>query len=409
MNKYRKFAIGFIAFELLIVVVMNLYIGRKINHDTAYYYRVDISRIEDALKEGKNIDEIDLQSYQYVVSVHPYETNEENKYRNQYVVKEINGQLLCFEYINQDNSKEVFLFNIFAALLIGVNVILMVYLDRKMISPFNRINHLTAELAKGNLSVPIAQEKSKYFGRFLWGMDMLRETLEGDKRREMELLKEKKTLVLSLSHDIKTPLSAIDLYTKALRTNLYESEEERASAYEGIEKNIEEIKKYVKEIAEASREDFLVLDVNNSDIYIGEILNSLREYYEEKMKRLHIEFTMASAENCLVHGDYDRVIEVLQNIIENAIKYGDGKWVNISIDEEEDCKLICVTNSGCTLTPDELPNIFDSFYRGRNSDRQEGSGLGLYICKQLMRRMDGDVFAKIKDETFSATVVIRKC
>ena len=79
----------------------------------------------------------------------------------------------------------------------------------------------------GNLSVPVKAEKSKFFGRFLWGMDMLREKLESDKIRELELEKEKKTLVLSLSHDIRTPLSAIDLYTKALATNLYDKEEER--------------------------------------------------------------------------------------------------------------------------------------------------------------------------------------
>ena len=82
---------------------------------------------------------------------------------------------------------------------------------------------LTEELAKGNLSVPVKAEKSKFLGRFLWGMDMLRETLESNKEKELALQKEKKTLVLSLTHDIRTPLSAIRLYAKALaRGSLYD-------------------------------------------------------------------------------------------------------------------------------------------------------------------------------------------
>lgn len=79
----------------------------------------------------------------------------------------------------------------------------------------------TGELAKGNLSVPIKAEKSKFLGRFLWGMDMLRETLEGNKEKELALQKEKKTLILSLTHDIRTPLSAIRLYAKALAEEIY--------------------------------------------------------------------------------------------------------------------------------------------------------------------------------------------
>ena len=55
-----------------------------------------------------------------------------------------------------------------------------------------------------------------------------------------------------------------------------------------------------------------------------------------------------------------------------------------------------------------MPNIFDSFYRGSNSHGVRGNGLGLYICKTLMCKMDGEVFAQIRDENFRVTVVLRK-
>lgn len=88
----------------------------------------------------------------------------------------------------------------------------------------------------------------------------------------------------------------------------------------------------------------------------------------------------------MLKGDADRLIEVLQNLLENAIKYGDGKCISIDFSEEEDCRLITVRNSGCSLKQEELINLFDSFYRGSNVGSADGSGLGLYISRQLMQK-----------------------
>ena len=78
------------------------------------------------------------------------------------------------------------------------------------------------------------------------------------------------------------------------------------------------------------------------------------------------------------------------------------------MEEEEDCKLIHILNSGCSLKKEGLPNLFDSFYRGSNSTNVKGSGLGLYICKTLMRKMDGEIYAEMNEDVFGVTVVVRK-
>ena len=123
---------------------------------------------------------------------------------------------------------------------------------------------------------------------------------------------------------------------------------------------------------------------------------------------IHTEFQVDEFSECLVKGDKNRMAEVLQNVMENAIKYGDGRRIHISFGEEEDCKLIEIENSGCGLKKEELPNLFDSFYRGSNSTGIKGSGLGLYICKTLMRKMDGEIFAGMHEDVFFFSFVIRK-
>ena len=126
------------------------------------------------------------------------------------------------------------------------------------------------------------------------------------------------------------------------------------------------------------------------------------------LNRTSSDEVMEGMTDCLVKGDKERVIEVLQNIMENAIKYGDGRQITIAFSEEEDCRLVSVVNTGSSIPESELVHVFDSFYRGSNADHVKGSGLGLYICRGLMHRMDGEVFAEQHEDGFLVTVVIRK-
>ncbi|MBR6255464.1 MAG: HAMP domain-containing histidine kinase [Clostridiales bacterium] len=290
-----------------------------------------------------------------------------------------------------------------------ITIVILVYVAKKILRPFNAMSKLSVDLARGNLSAPVNEEKSKFFGKFLWGINMLRDNLETNKERELELQKDKKTLILSLSHDIKTPLSAIKLYARALDEGIYDTEEKRKEAIDGIAHNASEIEKYVADIVTASKEDFLNLEVTMSEVYLKEIMDRIKVLYDEKFASLRTDFTISEYTNVLLSADRDRLEEVLQNLLENAIKYGDGKWVRISFSDEEDCRLITVTNSGCTVKEDEIPHLFESFYRGSNSEKAPGSGLGLYIARSLMRMMNGDIFAaKESAGDFSVTVVVKK-
>lgn len=69
---------------------------------------------------------------------------------------------------------------------------------------------------------------------------------------------------------------------------------------------------------------------------------------------------------------------------------------------------IAIKNGGCTLGKDDLPHIFESFWRGANAESIHGSGLGLYICRQLMRRMNGEIFAEINDDIITVTAVFAR-
>lgn len=238
-------------------------------------------------------------------------------------------------------------------------------------------------------------------------MDLLREKLEQQKISELQLQKEKKTLLLSMSHDIKTPLAVIELYAKALEKDLYKDEQKKKEVAVGITHKCNEIKKYVNDIIKTSSNDFLNLEVQNGEFYLSDMMNEINRFYNDKLDLLKIDFSIDKYSNCMLKGDIDRGIEVLQNVMENAVKYGDGHNISISFENEEDCLIVSITNSGCTLSENELPHIFDSFWRGSNVGSNSGSGLGLYICRQLMRKMDGDIFASCADGVMIISSVFR--
>ena len=367
-------------------------------------YRVDINRIEQALNAGETVDAKDYKSVIRIVHYDDtYQTN------NDYAVINANGELYSIEYkVSSNDDTAIIFMNAGLGLMLLLTAGVLIYVDLKVLKPFNKLSNYSTELAKGNLTSPMKEEKNKNFGKFVWGMDMLRETLETNKKNELKLQKDKKTLILSISHDIKTPLSAIKLYSKALKEGIYETPEKRNDALNGIDKNVKEIEKHVSDIVNASREDFLNLTVENKELYLSDLINKIEILYKEKFAHLHTLFEIAPYDNCLIKGDANRLEEVLQNILENAIKYGDGRYVKMHIDEEEDYKLIYITNSGSSINEEELPHIFDSFYRGSNAENKDGSGLGLYICKSLMRMMGGDIFAKIENNEFNVVTVIKK-
>lgn len=406
MNKKIITLLGWVACGFIILAVVANFVLKNIKAGEDNFYKVELSRVERELKEqGK----VDLSNYDFIINVTSGQTIDELiDCDNEYKIVDINDLLYRIDYVKEIQVRDVRpIVNIIILLCFILVCAIIIILNNGILKPFKRFEELPKELAKGNLVVPIKENKNRYFGNFLWGMDLLREKLEDDRRRELELVKEKKMVLLSLSHDIKTPLSAIKLYSKALSRNLYNDEEKNKMIAVNIDEKVSEIEKFISEIVNASNDDFIDFEINNSEFYVKDVLNHLDEYYSEKMKLSQIDFSIDEYSNSLVFGDKERIIEVLQNIIENAIKYGDGKYINVHTERVDNEYHFVVSNSGCELPRDELIHIFDSFFRGSNSKKQEGSGLGLYICRKLVHLMEGEIFADIKDDLILVNIVMK--
>ena len=409
MKAWKKILTAVTLLVIVIFIAANFSLHYLKSSKNGRPYRVEINRIMLQIEEH-GLESIDLSLYKYVYHIEKFSDSFYDS-DSDYSIRIIDGTLYRFDYITNNNFGNI-------PVIITVNIILTImtlavflvlfYIRKKILRPFERLINVPYELSKGNLTSPLKENKSRFFGKFFWGIDLLRENIEQQKQRELELQKEKKTLLLSLSHDINTPLSAIKLYSKALSKNLYSDTEKQREIAENINKNADEIESYITQIITASKEDFLSLDVTNTEFYLSDLIQSITVYYKEKLALIKMEFVVGEYKNCLLFGDLNRSVEVLQNIVENALKYGDGKRVELLFPEEESGVLITVKNGGCTLDQAELPHIFESFWRGANSKNSRGSGLGLYICRQLIHKMNGEIFAEIDGEVIAVTVVFNR-
>lgn len=405
MKSFIKYSVVIIIIlSLLFVFTISIYFTRQ-STASGKPYRVEAERIALKLRNGEAYD---LSDYKYIkkVEIQNGSFSEENR---DYLIKDIGGVLYRFDYEFQpekNNGITIFAISYSAVMLTLAAGMLWVYF--RMIRPFEKLRKYPKELAKGNLTIPLKQRKNGFYTELIWGLDLLREKLEKQKAAELEMKKRSKTMVLSLSHDIKTPLSVIELYSKALEKGLYKDEEKKKSIAVNINAKCEEIRGYVDGIVRTETEDFVDLEVKNGEFYLDELVRDISSIYKDKLELLKTDLHIENHSDCLLSGDRDRAEEIIQNLIENAVKYGDGKNITISFSSEEGCRLIHVENTGCTLPENELPHIFESFWRGSNAAQETGSGLGLYICRSLIRKMNGEIFAEIKNGSMTVSVVFRQ-
>lgn len=414
MRGYARLAAVLAGVCLLIGVVANLLLAQWAQSESSKAYRVEVNRILAAMEEGQPFSPGD---WRYVTEMQtlPAEAGEEAQ-RSFFAERAEESFVLLHEgtfyrfLYTRSPEKELGalrrVLNVSLVLMLLVALLFGAVVHRRVLHPFQRIHTLPLELARGNLTGALPEQKSRPFGQFIAGLNLLRETLDEHKRRELTLQREKKTLLLSILHDVKTPLGLIKLYARALRDDLYGAERRTEIAVQ-IDEKTNDIQRALDEAIQTSSEDFLHFQVKKEEFYLSDLVDAVVGVYGERMALLRVTFAIEPYTNALLAGDFDRSVEVVQNLLENALKYGDGGSVTLLFDREEDCVLFTVRNSGERLPEAELPHVFETFWRGSNAAEKEGSGLGLSIARTLTAAMGGDIFANNSADGFDVTIVLR--
>ena len=288
---------------------------------------------------------------------------------------------------------------IIATALITLTYGLWIYV--KVIVPFNRISDYPEKISKGELAEKLPAKKGSFFGRYIWGMNMLSDKLENDRKTLSKLNTDHQKFVTTLVHGIKTPAVNIKLMAEAIATGLYDPEgrinEKDAELAVKIEGKADEIERLVAAAVDETNTAIFEYDPDAKAFYRDEIKKFIEEEYSNTFKLARISFEVESEGNPLIASDLSGIRRILRQILDNAIKYGDGKKVTLKMEKREEGHFISVLNSGETLSDTEHPFVFNSLWRGSNSGNVNGSGVGLYEARLIARKLGGDLRMKTGD------------
>lgn len=298
------------------------------------------------------------------------------------------GKLLFSSELRPDEKIQKRLITIIS-FVFGIIILLIVsiylYIHFYILKPFVSMKSFARKVAAGDLDFPIYMKKKNYFGAFTESFDLMRDELKRAKQGEYEANKSKKELVASLSHDVKTPISTIKAICEVLEIKLKDNE--NIDKIRTISSKADTVNQLISNMFDSTLEDLQVLRVNateeNSNI-IGTILAELNTY--ERIK-----FTNEIPQ-CLIYCDSLRTTQVFDNIIGNAYKYSEGD-IFVSYELDKNSLKVIIKDLGNGVSEEELPLLFEKFYRGKNTDKKSGSGLGLYLAKQFMEGMRGSIEA----------------
>lgn len=217
-----------------------------------------------------------------------------------------------------------------------------------------------------------------------------------------ELDKLKSEFVANVSHELKTPLTAIKGYSELLLTQIVE--EERSKNYlKIINQEAERLTKLINDLLDISRLEAGRMEIKREIVDIKNIIKERALFFQSQTTKHSFIFSFP-AYPVLISGDQDRLTQVFHNLIDNAVKYS-PKGGNISLSIQDNLKsvIIEVSDQGEGISPEHLPYIFDRFYRADSSliKRKSGTGLGLSIVKSIVEAHKGkiSVYSKVGEGT----------
>ncbi|MDW8460724.1 MAG: ATP-binding protein [Cytophagales bacterium] len=220
------------------------------------------------------------------------------------------------------------------------------------------------------------------------------------KQQEIEQLKKleayRREFLADVSHELKTPIFAAQGFIHTLIDGAMEDPEVRDIFLQKAARSLDSLTRLIEDLLTVSKMEagIIKMDYTNFDMYW--LTTQVIERLEEKARQKNITLSILRNENetYYVHADIQRIMQVMLNLVSNAIKYGiENGWVKISLQKKEDKVEVQVEDNGLGIPEEHLDRIFERFYRVEKSRSKDkgGSGLGLAIVKHILQAHQSEI------------------
>lgn len=284
-------------------------------------------------------------------------------------------------------------------ILISVALVVGLWVYRSIAVPLVKLKKATQNIKEGNLDFVLDVEGKDEFSEFCQDFEEMRRRLKESTEEKSLIEKENRELISNISHDLKTPITAVKGYVEGIMDGVADTPEKMDRYVRTIYNKTNEMDHLINELTFYSK-----IDTNRIPYTFNKL--NVEDYFEDCSEEVGLELETRGIElvyanyvekDVMVIADGEQIRRVIHNIISNAIKYMDKPKgiIQIRIKDVGDFIQIEIEDNGKGIGPKDLPYIFDRFYRtdvSRNSSKG-GSGIGLSIVKKILEDHGGKVWA----------------
>jgi signal transduction histidine kinase len=303
----------------------------------------------------------------------------------------------------------------FILVLIFTSLVLTQWIQKGIFTPINQLDIAMQNIAEGNLEYMLTTEEKGEIGELYRNYEDMRLRLKESTDEKFEHEQRNKELISNISHDLKTPITAIKGYVEGIMDGVADTPEKMNKYIKTIYDKANDMDRLINELTTYSGIDNNRIPYNfrriNVADYFGDCVEEVGLDLESKNIQLNYDDLVETSTQIIA--DPEQMKRVINNIIGNSVKYMDKEQgiIDIRILDEVDSIRVEIEDNGMGIAAKDLPNVFERFYRtdaSRNSSKG-GSGIGLSIVKKIIEDHGGYIWATSKEKEGTCMhFVIRK-
>ncbi len=265
--------------------------------------------------------------------------------------------------------------------------LLALILSRSLVRPLRDLTGVVADFGRGSYEARAAESGPRQIRELAAAFNRMAQRV-ADNERAM------RGFIADISHELRTPLTSIRGFAQALGDGTVTSEERQQHSLGVIQQETRRMLRMVEQMLDLSRLESGQERLELSDVAPTELLRHVQELFapraEDQDLRLSSSVALGSP---TIRADHDRLVQVLSNLVDNALRHTDAGSIELRARREDEHLLLEVEDSGAGIAPERLPHLFDRFYQ--SPDRSgPGTGLGLAISREIIRAHQGEISAE---------------
>ncbi|NLD48879.1 MAG: HAMP domain-containing histidine kinase [Clostridiaceae bacterium] len=251
------------------------------------------------------------------------------------------------------------------------------------------LNSDVNRIREGEISIRLDDNEEGSLSRLAASINDITLSLKAHIEREMQQRNFLKDIMANVSHQLKTPLSALSMYTEIMRNEITDTEV-LLSFLQKSENELARMKYLIMNLLKLARLDAGIIELNKKEHALKDIINEAAESFRTRVLTEQKSLVIMAENNVVCNCDRLWLLEALSNLIKNAVEHtGKGDIITVLVEETPLIVKVSVSDTGEGIHPDDIRHIFKRFYRSKFSQEVQGTGIGLTLAKTIVEMHGG--------------------